>query len=295
VLLAATLPSAAAPGRSHSVNRSVRLKANGEPFVRVSAGDVVTLAATLHPLFAAKDKSWHGDWLLIRERRPGSSTSETVQQCGGKTIVLGEPCDERVSSRVAGKYYVQAFLVHDYLPPPDDLQAWNVHHKVIAKSAVVTVTFVEASDFLSISDETATTGIFISGPKQGQKTCVDPSPSLYGQYCADDQNVGTTLTLTARINGPLPSGDEMWITYDAPNASDPTVKRCDPTITSNCVLARTKTLDSLETTVTLPPDKSFGGGAHGAEAGAEIVNSRGYAAAGLSIQLCQDGANPRCG
>jgi hypothetical protein len=151
-------------------------------------------------------------------------------------------------------------------------------------------------DYITITDGTATAGIFTSGAKAGSKTCAGGvTLSSYQQDCTDNQSVGTTLTLTARINGPLPSGAQLWLWYDPPNASDPAWQRCDPSIKSNCVLAKTTSGTSLTATVALPADKSFGGGAHGAEAAVEIVSAQGYVQGGLGIQLCQDGTTPRCG
>lgn len=143
-----------------------------------------------------------------------------------------------------------------------------------------------------ISDGTTQSELYFGGPQAGQRNCLGPSPSLYGQYCADDQNGGATVTLTAGLDGALPPGDALWLTYDAPTSNDPTWGKCDKAISSTCVLATGKARPGFvqaAADVTFPAESD----AHGGEAGVELVGPQGVvASAYLSIQLCQQNGNP---
>ena len=143
---------------------------------------------------------------------------------------------------------------------------------------------------IKISDGTTQSELYFGGPKAGHMACLNPSPSLYGQFCAHDQDGGATVTFGAVLNGTVPPNDALWLSYDPATSNDPAYSQCDKAIyrqSGDCVLAVGKTDRSgyvlARATVTFPAESD----AHGSEVAAKLVGPQGLvAAAYLSIQLC---------
>jgi hypothetical protein len=149
---------------------------------------------------------------------------------------------------------------------------------------------------VSISDGTTQSEVYFGGPMRGKMVCLNSAPKIYAQFCAHNEDGGATARFGAVLNGRLPPGDALWLSYTPATPNDPAYKQCDKAIYQkfgDCVLAVGKedrtgyTLASA--TVAFPAESD----AHGSEVAAKVVGPQGLvAAASLSIQLCQMNGNP---
>jgi hypothetical protein len=254
---------------ARSTPPGVVLKAAGKKNVAVPIGTKVTIAATL------TGKVPRGVVIKIVGTEKAKHGSRSTHEC--KKL----PCQVSHSYTTPAAWFYHAVL-------------YDKHGKRLATSGYVVVQWLALATVTAIGDGAGTTESYFAGAKSGQVICTGSAVHELS-HCNDNQNVGTTLTITASVDGALPSGAELWITYSSGNQGDPTYTRCDPAIKTECVLARAKE-QAVQTTVTLPAHKTDYNGMHNLDMSAKIVGPQGVVAGSLlSILICEQGQSPVCG